>query len=313
MIFNSSRCQGRLLAATLLSIGCFMRATEQPYDPFLVPADTVRSAVNNVIVTPAGLPEGILVSPMAASRIDSVIEARLRQSGYSVVPAAEYSRIWDGILRQMGGFFDPITGQRDEEKFGTARKELLRELKGRFDTQVLLYVELQVVDAGVDDGVASWDGATHNIRGDDSPIGAAFSDTFERDEFGRSADGVVSAITLMVAIDGPGGKELYRNFGGVEVLARRQGSVGEDEGDFELRAELGRILAAVDRALGPLIGPSPRTTPPDGQTGPLPAPHHPTGRRAHSPHHTTRRADGPTPRTHHPTVRRAHRFDSMSR
>ena len=244
-----------------------MTVPEQPYDPFLVPADTVRSVVNNVIVTPAVLPEGVLVSPMAASRIDSVIEARLRQSGYSVVPAAEYSRIWDGILRQTGGFFDPITGQRDEKKFETARKELLRELKGRFDTQVLLYVELQVVDASVDDGVASWDGATHNIRGDDSPIGAEFYDTFERDEFGTSADGVVSAITLMVAIDGPDAKELYRNFGGVEVLARRQGSVGEAEGDFELRAELGRILAAVNRALGPLIGPTPRTTPPDGQTG----------------------------------------------
>ena len=287
MIFNNSRSQGPLLAATLLSVGCFMAVPEQPYDPFLVPADTVRSVVNNVIVTPAVLPEGVLVSPMAASRFDSVIETRLRQGGFSVVPAAEYSRIWDGILRQMGGFFDPITGQRDEEKFATARKELLRELKGRFDTQVLLYAELQVVDASVDGGVASWDGVTHNIRGDHSPIRTEFYDTFERDEFRGSADGVVSAITLMVAIDGPDDKELYRNFGGVEVLARRRGSVGETEGDFELRAEVGHVVRAVNHALGPLIavtphpparrarpvprpppdGPPPHTTPPDGQTG----------------------------------------------
>ena len=264
MIFKNSRGQGPLLVATFLSVGCLTTVTEQPYNPFLVPADTVRSVVNTVIVTPAVLPEGVLVSVRAASRIDSVIEARLRQGGYSVVPAAEYSRIWDGILRQMGGFFDPITGQRDEEKFGTARKELLRELKGRFDTQVLLYTELQVVDASVDNGVASWDGVTHDIRGSDGLIRSEFYDTFERGEFGGSTDGVISAITLMVAIDGPDGKELYRNFGGVEVLARRRGLVVETESDFELRAEVEHVQLAFNHALGPLMArrTMPRARPP---------------------------------------------------
>ncbi len=265
MIFKNSRRQGPLLAATFLSVGCLTTVTEQPYNPFLVPADTVRSVVNIVIVTPAVPPEGVFVSAMAASRIDSVMEARLRQGGYSVVPAAEYSRIWDGVLRQMGGFFDPITGQRDKEKFETARKELLRELKGRFDTQVLLYTELQVVDASVDNGVASWDGVTHDIREDDHGlIRTEFYDTFERGEFGGSTDGIVSAITLMVAIDGPDGKELYRNFGGVEVLARRRGLVVETEGDFELRAEVEHVELAVNHALSPLMArrTMPRARPP---------------------------------------------------
>ena len=284
MIFKSPRRQGPLLAATFLSVGCLTTVTEQPYNPFLAPADTVRSVVNTVIVTPTVPPEGVLVSAMSARRIDLVIEARLRQGGYSVVPATEYSRIWDGILLQMGGFFDPITGQRDEEKFKTARKELLRELKGRFDTQVLLYTELQVVDASVDNGVAAWDGVTHDIGGEYTPIRWEFRDTFERSEFGGNADGVVSAITLMVAIDGPDGKELYRNFGGVEVLARRPGPILVTEGDFELRAEVEHVGLAVNHALGPLI-PAPRpsrrahSAPWPLPTGPLPAPHHPTGRR----------------------------------
>ncbi len=278
MIFKNPRRQGPLLAATFLSAGCFMTVAEQPYNPFLVPADTVRSVVSTVIVTPTVPPEGVFVSATAALQIDTIIEARLRQAGYSVVPAAEYSRIWDGILLQMGGFFDPITGQRDEEKFQVARKELLRELKGRFDTQVLLYSELQVVDASVDGGVASWDGVTHDIGGRDTPIRREFRDTFERDEFGGNADGVVSAITLMIAIDGPDGKELYRNFGGIEVLARRTGSIVETEGEFALRAELEHVVLAVSHALAPLTAP-PRTRPPDGPA-PLPSP-----------------PDGPTPRT----------------
>ncbi len=282
MIFKSPRRQGPLLAATFLLVGCLTTVTEQPYNPFLVPADTVRSVVSTVIVTPTVPPEGVFVSATAALQIDTTIEARLRQAGYSVVPAAEYSRIWDGILLQMGGFFDPITGQRDEEKFQVARKELLRELNGRFDTQVLLYSELQVVDALVEGGVASWDGVTHDIAGEETPIRREFRDTFERAEFGGNADGVVSAITLMVAIDGPDGRELYRNFGGVEVLARRGGLVVETEGEFELRAEFAHVLLAVNHALGPLIHPAPsaRRALPAAlplPTGPLPAPPPPGG------------------------------------
>ncbi len=68
----------------------------------------------------------------------------------------------------------------------------------------------------------------------------------------------------MVAIDGPDGKELYRNFGGVEVLARRRGLVVDTEGDFELRAEVEHVEIAVNHALRPLMArrTMPRARPP---------------------------------------------------
>lgn len=242
-----------LLAAATALTGCSFQTPEQQYNPFLAPADSVLKVVSAVVVTPLVPPQGVVVSDSVSAQISSLIEDRLRQAGFSVVPRAEYTRIWDGILRQLGGFFDPLTGERDEGKFEAARKELLRELKGRFDTQVLLYAELQVVDALVDGGVASWDGATHDLRGENWPIGAAFQDTFERDEFGGRADGVVSAVTLMVAIDGPDGREIYRNFGGLEVLARRDKATAEIEGEFAVRAEPDRVVHAVERVLGPLL------------------------------------------------------------
>ena len=243
-----------LLAAGTALTGCFFQTPERQYNPFLAPADSVLKVVSTVVVTPVVPPQGVVVSDSVSAQISFLIEARLRQAGFSVVPAMEYTRIWDGILRQLGGFFDPLTGERDEGKFEAARKELLRELKGRFDTQVLLYAELQVVDALVDGGVASWDGATHDLRGENWPIGPAFQDTFERDEFGGRGDGVVSAVTLMVAIDGPDGVEVYRNFGGLEVLARRDKATAEIEGEFAVRAEPDRVVHAVERVLGPLLG-----------------------------------------------------------
>ncbi len=242
-----------LLAAATALTGCFFQRPEQQYNPFVAPADSVLKVVSTVVVTPVVPPQGVVVSDSISGQIGSLIEARLRQAGFSVVPAVEYARIWDGILRQLGGFFDPLTGERDEGKFEAARKELLRELKGRFDTQVLLYAELQVVDAMVHGGIASWDGATHDLGGGET-IEAAFQDTFERDKFGGRGDGVVSAVTLMVAIDGPDGVEMYRNFGGLEVLARREKAIVQIEGEFAVRAEPERVAHAVERVLGPLLG-----------------------------------------------------------
>ena len=234
--------------------GCFSYTVqEEPYDPFLVPRDTVLRTVTTIVVTPIVPPGDVFVSEQAEQLITGVLEAQLRDGGFSVVPASEYSRIWDGIIRQMGGFFDPLTGERDEQKFELARTELLRELQGRFHTRVLLYAELQIVDAYVDGGVAGWDGAEHDIRGDRVLIAEAYQDTFEQDEFGGGVDGVVSAVTLMVALDGPAGREMYRNFGGLEVVSRRDGVTVQQVGDFALKAEPARVVWAVGRALGSLV------------------------------------------------------------
>jgi hypothetical protein len=235
--------------------GCFsITRQEERYDPFLVPRDTVLRTVTAIVVTPIVPPGDMFVSEQADRLITGVLEARLREGGFSVVPALEYSRIWDGIIRQMGGFFDPLTGERDEQKFELARTELLRELQGRYHTQVLLYAELEIVDAYVENGVAKWDGAEHDIRGQRTAIAAAYQDTFEWDELGGTRDGVVRAVSLVVAVDGQDGREMYRNFGGLEVVARREGAVVQQAGDYALRADPERVSWAVIRALGPLVG-----------------------------------------------------------
>ena len=101
MIFKNSRRQGPLLAVTFLSVGCLTTVTEQPYNPFLVPADTVRSVVNTVIVTPAVPPEGVFVSAMAASRIDSVIAGIKMRFNHKLrmreMPTGENERLAEAV------------------------------------------------------------------------------------------------------------------------------------------------------------------------------------------------------------------------
>jgi hypothetical protein len=244
-----------VLAGLAASAGCFLppSQSEEQYDPFVAPTDTVLNLVDAIVVTPVVPPEGVFVSPAASQLITGAIETRLSQGGITVVPAAEYTRIWDGIIRQLGGFFDPLTGEREEWKFQAARRELMRELQGRYRTRVLLYAELHVLDAYVDGGIVEWDGAEQDIRGHGEPIDARYQETFQQDELAGSRDGVVSVVSLAAAIDGPDGREIYRNFGGLEVVGRRQGTVVDVEGDFVLEAQWERVVHAVDRALSPLV------------------------------------------------------------
>ena len=268
---------------------------EPRYDPFVAPEAQVREAIEVVVATPLTHPDELHVSTAASQRIDSLVKAKLDSAGIQVVAAAEYSSIWDRILRQLGGFFDPITGERNEVKFEVARRELLRELRGRFGTDVLLYTELQIVEAVVDDGVAKWDGTSQSVTGRGARILGEFRATFQGDGFGSELFGTIDAVSLMLAIDDGDGKELYRHFGGVEVLSTSplEGE-GEGEGEgggggaarsYTLVADEGRVAYAVGIVAEPLSrGPSRPTPQPDGTTPHTTTPdgtttlRHPTGR-----------------------------------
>ncbi len=258
------------------------------YDPFVAPEARLREAIEAVVATPLTHPDELHVSTAASQRIDSLIKAKLDSAGIQVVAAAEYSRIWDRILRQLGGFFDPITGERNEVKFEAARRELLRELRGRFGTDVLLYAELQIVEAVVDGGVAKWDGTRQRVTGASARILSEFRATFQDDGFRSELYGTIDAVSLVLGIDDGDGKELYRHFGGVEVLSTSTLGSGGDTRSYTLVADEERVAYAVGIVAEPLsqarAGPRRPTPQPDGST----------------PHTTT--PDG-TARLHHPTPR----------
>jgi hypothetical protein len=193
--------------------------------------DSVRTIVvtSTSVVGATGVPDSIL------TQFETTIEEELQQAGLSVVPAKEFAVVWQGIADEAGGFFDPYTGERDEEKFRSAAERLRNELIERFQPDALLYPEIWEVEAPFSGGMATWGGVTQRVTG-----AAGYS-------------GDVLAATLFVAIQDIDGNELYMNEAGVQVL------------EYMLRGQLTRlpadrlfsdstwIPAAVSRALDPLL------------------------------------------------------------
>jgi len=121
----------------LAGLGC---AT--PPDPFQVPEAEVRAQVRTVALVPLVASQDLV----EVERVRSVIEPRaiamLREGGFAVIPPDEWEQRWLAAAREAGEIWDPVTGARDDERYGAVRDELLRTLQAERNVDAVVYVYL---------------------------------------------------------------------------------------------------------------------------------------------------------------------------
>jgi hypothetical protein len=212
------------------------------------------SLAETIVLTPTVVPEELAEFSAAMEEVDSLIAAALKATGFRLVPAGEYATIWERLMERVGGVLDSATGERMEERFEVARRQLLNELDSRYDPDALLYPEIWIVDAAFSEGAARWDGTSQALIGLGTrlihALGAAFSGSES-----NLPSGTVEALSLVVFLEDMDGEELYANSGGIEVLEK----VGSDPRDRrrvpdqKLFTNHARIRRAVALALDPLL------------------------------------------------------------
>jgi hypothetical protein len=148
------------------------------------------------------------------------------------------------MKEQLGGFFDPITGKRDEAKFKTAREHLLREVNAMTKADAILHPSIQLVKAGFGNNEARWHGTSESL------ITGGFWGAF----LAGTNNGTSSALSLYVTLEDINGVELYINAGGIQLAAKLSGRTFVAVPRNELFADEKRNQAAVNVALNPLIG-----------------------------------------------------------
>ncbi len=231
---STARVVGFMWRAGLLGIAgaCVIRPSSS-YDHFLVPSGEFRDSVTRIVLAPVVLQTDVAVPEAVLQRIDSLIAGELSASGFEVVPSFVYEEIWMRLNEEAGGFFDPYTGERDEDRFQQAVDQLKLELREGFDPDALVYPEIWPVEAPVSYGTASWDGVRQT-------------------SFGVSE--VILALSVVVVIEDMGGKELFVNGGGLEVAemwSRALGVVRRPTRD--MFGDDQRLIDAVEVALHPLL------------------------------------------------------------
>jgi len=234
------------LALALTASSC---AVTTPYNPFKIPEDQLRAKVKVIALAPLNLPTNLEDPAPVQSKYESLIEAKLREAGFTVVPSREYAAIWKQMIEQLGGFFDPLTGKRDEQKYKTVREHTLREVGFKTKADALLDFAIAVVKANFGANRASWNGTTEELV----PGGALTAFLI------GGSSGTVGALSLFVALSDLNGVNMYANAGGIQLLSKLSGRNFVTVPRHELFADEERNRQAVNIALNPLIG---KTDPP---------------------------------------------------
>jgi hypothetical protein len=233
------------LIGALAVAGCVPPAVA--YNPFKMPEQEIRQKIKRVALAPVTLPSNLDDPEPVKAKFEALIQAKLREGGFTPVPSQEVDALWKRMKEQLGGFFDPITGKRDEAKFKTAREHLLREVNAMTKADAILHPSIQLVKVGFGNNEARWHGTSESLI----------------------TGGFWGAFSLYVTLEDINGVDQYINVGGIQLAAKLSGHTFVAVPRNELFADEKRNQAAVNVALNPLIGkatlPKPATSPGSGR------------------------------------------------
>jgi hypothetical protein len=129
-----------LLAAVVVS-ACARTA----YDPFKTPAAELRSRVRTIALAPLVASAAFVDNPAARARLEPIVSEQLRTGGFAIVPSEEMEALWRRAAEDLGGIYDPITGEAKKETFEAVKSTVFRELAGQRSVDAVLYLVISPV------------------------------------------------------------------------------------------------------------------------------------------------------------------------
>ncbi|HYC55912.1 MAG TPA: hypothetical protein VEL28_13340 [Candidatus Binatia bacterium] len=229
---------GRILVLALSLASCSSAQLPEPVDETAVAS--VRASVHTVCIERAGSDVDLACCRDRVVTFEQVLAARLADAGFKVVDANVTTAFRDRELRKLGGWYDPVTGARDEARYSRLRADVAKAMSAELGCQAVVRPYLGVVRSNWRNGVARWDGVSDQVAG-----GATLG-----------AHGWASAMSLWLSIhDLASDRELYFRSGGIQLLAGKikGGSGWTALPESRLLAAPERNRQAVDLALEPLL------------------------------------------------------------
>jgi hypothetical protein len=224
--------------ALIIWAGC---ATTPKTDPFKVPKAEVRAAVKTIALSPVATPTNLGNLARIQSEFLALIESRLRAGGFVVIPAKEVADLWAASKKELGGFYDPVTGKRDDAKYEAARKRALQGVREKLHADAVLFPSIQYVPVHFANDRAEWHGTSEKLASGWQTV------------FVGSHSGSSHAFSLRTILEDSNGRSLFVNHGGIQLAAKIAGRDFVAVPPNELFTDAKRNQAAVDIALDPLV------------------------------------------------------------
>lgn len=228
-----------LTVLTILGAGC---ATSAPrINPFKVSKQEIRDRVKIVAVASVRMDDDIPNATQARQEFGELIVNELTSLGFQTIPPTEYEQIHNRLREEVGGFFDPVTGKGDNEKFKKVQELCRRELATKFHADAVLYPSMDVFSIRFSQDWAAWDGVRESV----SEAG-----WLERAFIGTH-NGTVPALALCVGLYSVDGNNLYTQCGGVQLVSKIFGNSFRKIPDQKVLTDPQRNANAVTIAFKP--------------------------------------------------------------
>lgn len=229
-----------MLALTILVAGC---STPTPRtSPFKVSKEEIRNRVKVVAVAPLPVEDELPNDSQAREEFATLLITELNNLGFQTVPPAEYEQIFNRLRDEVGGFFDPITGKADKDKYKKVQDLCRRELATKSHADAILYSSLETFSVRFANDFAAWDGTKESVT-DASWVWRALGGTHY---------GNVTALSVCVALTDTEGNRLYGKCGGVQLLAKTSGGSFSKIPESKVLTDSVRNANAVRYTLEPL-------------------------------------------------------------
>ena len=239
-----------VILALLAGPGC---ATTKPYNPYKVSEEDFHNNVKTIVLAPVYVTSDLQDPEPLKAKFEALIEAKLKEEGFAVIPSREYTAIWGSARDKSGGYYDPVTGKMDEAKFKQVQEDAGRELSAKFKADALLYSGIISVPVKWSGARAGWDGTSEAIM----PTGQAVVEALFIQRSGTTA-----GLSLLIEVTNLKGERLYLNSGGIQLLTKLSGSEFVTVPRDQLFVDEERNKGAIEHALGPLARKSERESKP---------------------------------------------------
>jgi hypothetical protein len=187
-----------------------------PLPPSL-PRSQIKQEVMTIVLEPLDL-SGQPGAEAVQRRYEQELTTVLTAAGFRVTPSSAYASALDAAAREIGGMYDPLTGELIAAKQESAKELARRRLRNEGAVDAVLTAAFEVVPASYDvKGEAAWDGIAQSVFA--TPAGWN----------GKAYSGVQPALSLAVKLADLSGKHLYAGRGGIGLVAWYL------NGDFEPR------------------------------------------------------------------------------
>jgi hypothetical protein len=120
------------------------------YHKFQTPKGHLLASVRTIALRPVFGPPKLANREAVVRQFETEVTATLEGAGFRVIPSTAFEQVWRDNARRLGGVFDVVTGELDDQKFDTCYEYTARELARLHGIDAIAIVSLTTgaIDGG---------------------------------------------------------------------------------------------------------------------------------------------------------------------